>query len=154
MKKLLYGSIALCLFAIALTITQLSCQKTIAQTATPGDDGNNYILYEKSSEVKIPVITQTDSGAFTTYLTYSPFEFYTSDLNGNNEVKIPITLPDDLYAINGAKFTTDGKTIIFNVATKPTESDNNPQQCYIYSCALDGSNLKKIRDNCGFSDVH
>ena len=154
MKKILYGSIVLCLFAIAITLTEIGCQKSIAQTTKPGDDNTHFILYNKTDEVKIPVVTQTDSGTNTTYLNYYATEYFTVGLDGNNEMKIPINLPEDLYVSSDAKLTSDGSTIVFNVYTKPTENDNSPLQCYIYSCSLDGSNLKKVRDNCGFTDVH
>ncbi len=154
MKKILYGSIVLCLFAIAITLTEIGCQKSIAQTTKPADDNSHFILYNKIDNVKIPIVTQTDSGTNTTYLYYNVAEFFTTDLDGNNEMKIPINLPEDLYVSPGAKLTSDGSTIVFDVNTKPTENDPIPQQCYIYSCSLDGSNLKKVRDNCGFTDVH
>ena len=155
MKKIFYGSVVLCMFAISITLVEISCQKSMSQSPNPnpGDENGNVILYAKTDEVKISVVTQTDTGAYTSYIHYYQCEYYRSDLNGGNEIKIPIVVPDNLYVGVGAKLTIDGNTIVFNVYTKPT-SDQTPGQCYVYACSLDGTNLKKVKDQCGFDDVH
>ena len=156
MKKIFYGSVVLCLFAISITLVEISCQKTMSQSSNPGTaNGNgNFILYAKTSWAKIPVVTQTDSGTYTSYISYYQSEYYRSDLSGGNEIKIPIVVSDNLYVGTGAKLTIDGNTIVFNVYTKPTASDQTPGECYVYACSLDGTNLKKVKDQCGFDDVH
>ena len=95
MRKIFYGSVVLCMFAISITLVEISCQKSMSQSPDPGpgDQNGNFILYAKTSEVKIPVITQTDSGAYTSYINYYPSEYYRSNLNGGNEIKIPISSP-------------------------------------------------------------
>ena len=152
MKKILYGSIVLCLFAFTIAIIDISCQKTIGQTTNPPGETNGYILFEKSTEQKVTFTTQTDSGSISTDFSYYPFQYSTTDLNGNNEMQIPITVTGNLYVGDGGKVSSDGSTIVFKVLSKPDETGS--QNCYTYACSLDGSNLRKLRDDCQFSDVH
>lgn len=155
MKKIFYGSVALCMFAISIMLVEISCQKSISQSSNSNSDAEkgSFILYAKTNETKIPVVTQTDSGTYTSYINYYPSEYYRTNLDGGGEMKIPIVVPDNLYIGTGAKLTIDGNTIVFNVYTKPT-GDPTPGQCYIYACSLDGTNLRKVKDQCGFDDVH
>jgi len=155
MKKILYGSVVLCMFAISITLVEISCQKSISQSSNSNseDAKGNFILYAKTNETKIPIVTHTDSGTYTSYINYYPSEYYRANLDGGSEMKIPIAVPDNLYIGTGAKLTIDGNTIVFNVYTKPT-GDQTPGQCYVYACSLDGTNLRKVKDQCGFDDVH
>ena len=126
MKKLLMGSIALTMFAISMIVFQLSCKKEAnAQTTTTGLTQLNLLVFTKLNKTTVPGVQ----------------EVWTANLDGTNQKKISITLPTNLSIGDNVRLTPDGKTIIFEGV------DYTNSYSLIYSCSIDGSNLKKIIDN-------
>jgi hypothetical protein len=73
MKKLLFGTICLSVFAIALSMVQIGCSKTTAQTNTVLPTQVGKILYTKQA-----------SGNHT---------LWTANFDGSNPTQINIALP-------------------------------------------------------------
>lgn len=122
MKKLVYSSLVLILFSLSIILFQMSCQKEIIADSTT-NEYNGKILYFLSS----------DGGN-------KPSGFWTSNLDGTNQIQIPINVPEglSLYSSSG-RITPDGKTLIF-------ELRDQDKHTHIYSVSVDGSNLKKLID--------
>lgn len=138
MKNVFLGSIVLILFSLGITLVEISCQKSNAQISNPQNpETANVILYHKTALYSV----NKDSSGNIVSTFYWGNEFYISDLTGTNTRKIPITLPSGLYANGAAYLTPDGNTIIFRVTGPP---GGGPDVSDIYSCSVDGSNLKKI----------
>ncbi|MDQ0110524.1 Tol biopolymer transport system component [Chitinophaga terrae (ex Kim and Jung 2007)] len=124
MKKLLLGSIVLLGFNLVIILTQMSCKKeAMAQADNTSNSSNsakplNLILYAKKS------------GA----------EIWLANIDGSNQRKVPV--PNDIH-VSESRLSADGKTVIFE-----GWYDTPNKNAGIYSCSLDGSNLKKlINDN-------
>ena len=127
------GSVALTLFSISMLIFQFSCKKEAnAQTTTTGLTQQNLIIYVKS----------TTSGSSTS--TQYKREIWLANVDGTNQHNVPIALPSGVELNSDARLTPDGKTIIFD-AWKPTSASATYSYVYnIYSCSIDGSNVKKL----------
>ena len=125
MKKILMGSIVLTALSMSIIAFQLSCSKTAnAQTGTTSLTQLNLVLYSKVA-----------SG--------SPGEtFWTCNLDGSNQKQIPIVVPTGLSISGQARLTPDGKTIVLEMIDFASGYDH----VYLYSCSIDGTNLKKIVD--------
>lgn len=148
MKKLLMGSVALTLFSISILIFQMSCKKEAnAQTTTTGLTQQNLIVYLKSNR----------SGSTTT--TNTTREIWLANLDGTNQRKVPIILPTGVEISGDAKLTPDGKNIVFD-AYLTTSSPATYDYIYnIYSCSIDGSNVKKLMsgsytDNSNYTRIY
>ena len=122
-------------FAFALVIVQISCQKSNAQLDQT--KAVNLILFHKAN---LYSSIRDSSGNVINY--YWGNKYFTSDIDGNNIKLIPITLPTGLYANGSAYLSPVAKTIIFSVTGPP--GGNLPVINDIYSCSIDGTNLKKI----------
>ena len=122
MKKLLLSSIVLLLFSFSILLFQVSCQKE-ANANTNNITQLNKIVY----------IKEIDGSPERT-------ELWISDIDGNNQTKIPVTFPFD-YQFSSISLTTDGSKVIFSVVNDTTRNG------YIYSCKTDGSNLTKLVEN-------
>jgi hypothetical protein len=124
MKKLFLGSVALTMFSISILIFQISCKKeSTAQPLT--NQSLNKILYTKVYTVSgIEII-----------------EYWTSNTDGSNAIKIPITPPTGLViGANGCSLTPDGTKLIFTIYD-PSNNRN-----FVYSCLLNGSNMTKLAE--------
>lgn len=125
MRKLFLGSIGLMLLSISILLFQISCQKTVVANNNSTDPLNK-IVFIKSGD------------------RFSP-EIWIANTDGTNQTKVPISLPAGLYlGGNTACLTPDGNTVIFDA------SNNTPGAggiAYIYSCSINGTNLRKIVDN-------
>ncbi len=144
MKKIAQAILLLTLVGVFILTTQISCQKANAQTPTnPTTTAANLILLGKS--VQVAGQPYTDSGRVIT-TTVNEIQFSVVNLDGSNQRQIPITLPAGLYvgSVYGASssgyLSPGGQTLVFNVHDQPN------QMAAIYSCSLDGNNLKKILD--------
>lgn len=148
MKNVFPGSLVLILFFLGISLVEISCQKSTAQVSNEQNlKTANKILYHKTALYAV----NKDSSGNVLSSSYWGNEFYISDLNGTNTNKIPITLPEGLYANGAANLTQDGNTIIFRVTGPP---GGGPEVSDIYSCSVDGSNLKKIVEGpIGLDDV-
>jgi len=156
MKKLLLGSAALAILSIAITIFQISCQKTVN-----AQSGTSYILPAATtsslggiivgSGLNITsggVLSSTTSGPsqinvllFSKRKGSGPFiyELWTSNYDGTNQNKININLGAGLSIVeegSSPKLSPDGRLVFFHV------SEGNYNN--IYSCNIDGSNVRKI----------
>jgi len=167
MKKLLMGSIALTLFSISILIFQISCQKElVAQQNT-----TNYILPPATTTTLGGVIigsglsitsngtlsVNASTGSGLTQLNKIVFkkffvsgiietqEIWTANYDGTNSNKVNLTLPATLVLNdeNGTRLSPDGQLIFFTVKELATGLN------HIYSCKIDGSNLKKVIDGAG-----
>jgi hypothetical protein len=132
MKKILMAAVVLLCFALALTLTQISCSKSSAQTTgstTPTPIG--LVLYEANN---IGTVSGTDS------VTY-----YLCNYDGSNNHQINITgLPSGYLLNNGAKLSPDGKTLFFVAYSQTIQNNFAISQSFLYSANIDGSNLKQL----------
>lgn len=167
MKKLLLGSAALILFAISITIFQISCQKESQAQTT------NYTLPPATTTTLGGVIVGTGlsvtsngtlsvnpSGATqqNKILFVKSFvsgttewsEIWTANYDGTNAQKINITVPAGMTIDGelGPTISPDRQTIFFSMSNTTTNVN------HIYSCKLDGTSLTKIVDGTGTSEVN
>jgi sugar lactone lactonase YvrE len=122
MKKLLLGSLSLCLFSLSVTIFQMSCKKdAIAQAGTTSTI---------TQEGKLIVFGQDRVIA-------------TENYDGSGYTKLNLTLPAGYVFSNAIELhlSPDHKTIFF------TCTDSNIQLSYGFACNIDGSNVRKIDAN-------
>lgn len=132
MKKLLLGTLVLLAFNAAVILTQMSCNKDAK--AEPAPTGTtltqlNQILYVKHFNAD-------------RYMA----EIWISKLDGSNNHKVNLTLPANMRVGDDAKLTPDGKTIVFGAMLNTTGGVNTWSDAGIYTCNVDGSNVKKIMD--------
>jgi len=121
------GSAVLTALSLSIIAFQMSCSKTAnAQTSgTTGLTQQNLVLFVKISE--------NSSGTETNRTVW------TSNVDGTNQKQIPINIPWN--KLEDARLTPDGKNVIFGVRLDSITNKNA-----LYSCSIDGSNLKKIVD--------
>jgi len=125
MKKILMGSVVLTALSLSIIAFQMSCSKSAnAQTSgTTSLTQLNLVLYSKD----IPYNANGGTNR----------SFWTSNLDGSNQKQIPISgIPEN--ELESANLTPDGKTVVFEV------SDSITNKTVLYSCSIDGTNLKKI----------
>lgn len=150
MKKLLYGICFLLVLSLFIILTQISCQKSVAQRNPSAQETSvNLILLAKGklNEVSLPSNGVDSLGQpIIKKVTSFSTEYYVMNTDGSNLTKIPINLPAGLYVISGGHLTPDGKSIVFNVIDSLLGGYVQEVKSYIYSCSLDGSNLKKLID--------
>lgn len=124
MKKLLLSSIILLTFAISLLIFDVSCKKEAkAQNNTTQQ---SKILYIKSGQ------------------TEGHNAIYSANYDGSGQEQIPIILPNDLAIDQLNSVSLDKKTIFFTVYNTQTSASSA-----IYSCNMDGGNVKKLIEDAG-----
>ena len=123
MKKLLMGSLVLTALSCAIIVFQMSCTKTANAQASSSNTQLNIILYA------------TDSLGDNTVAA----AYWIMNYDGTNVKKIPITFTSGLLYSTSPKLSPDGKTIFFSaIAGAPSYT------AYLYSCSVDGSNLKTL----------
>lgn len=120
MKKILLGSAILFLFAIAITLFQLSCSKeTIAQTSTVSQ--NDVILYQKA--------VSTSFGT----------EWWVCKKDGSNQRKV--NFPSAIVVTQlGVSLLSDKNSVVFSASLNTTPLGISE----IYTMNIDGTNLQKI----------
>ena len=165
MKKLLLGSVSLLIFAIAIAVVEISCQKSIAQITTTLPSGHTIlyhtiqydsVVYQIGPDTPADSTTNTANHHNKTEL-YEKHTYFISNIDGGNEKQIPVAIPVGLYSGDYAKLTDNGTTFIFSlyeISAPPTQNSISLKTFYIYSCNIDGSNLKKIKDGDVLDDVH
>ncbi len=118
MKKLLLGAIALSLFAIALTVVQMSCSKSNAQSSRTTAQINK-IIYQK--------YFGTSTGIFI------------ANYDGSGQRKLNITFPSGYAAYNysAPTLSPDGAKVFFILV------DGTGTRT-IFSCDTSGANLNPI----------
>ena len=138
---MLLSTIVLFFFFFSIILFQVSCKKeATAQTITTGQNALNIILYAKS---------------FNSNNNYSQ-EVWMSGYDGSNQKKINIQLPSGIVFSEDVqpKLSPDGKTIFFEAGAPGSSSGNISYQTDLYSCNIDGSNLKKVIDHGTASGIH
>lgn len=160
MKKLIFGAIAMTSFAVSILIFQMSCKKDVtAQTGayvlTPATtsklggvivDGTT-IQVDAAGKISA-VSSPANAGSIILYnrraTDDAPDELWKANLDGTGQQKISITLPAGLVlnlSDGGAmKLTPDNQRIVFLARNSSTSQD------YIYSCKIDGTDVKKLVD--------
>lgn len=149
------------LFAIAILIFQISCQKQ----AISQNQNSTYILPPATTSTLGGVIvgnglsvtangtlSATSTGVqqlnkivFDKYFYINNADYYEiwiSNYDGTGQQKVNITLPSG-FEISGqgdARLSPDGKTLFFQVWEKATNKG------HIYACNVDGSNAHKVVD--------
>ena len=141
MKKLLFGSVVLICFSLAVILFQISCQKNASAQTSTSTQVLDKSLISKSVQTQVGSTTGKDSlgRTITTPIYRYVNVFYTIQNDGSNSTQLNITLPQGLYIGGNGYLSPDGKKIVF-VAI---DLNNNSS---IYSCSIDGSNLKKVID--------
>ena len=123
------GSIVLTVFSVSMLIFQLSCKKDAnAQATSTTLTQQNLIVFHKW------IYSGTSSSNASTG------EIWTANIDGTNQKKVPITLPSGVFINGDVKLTPDCKTIVFDTYIAYTDY----QVSSIYTCSIDGTNLKKI----------
>src|SRR5579872_1149121 len=122
MKRILMATIVLLAFALALTLTQVSCSKSTAQTiGTTNPTPIGKVLYEGIVQASPQNI----------------LSIFICNYDGSNAHQINVTgLPAGYGIDNGVKLSPDGKTLFFIAG--------NGNQSYLFSANADGSNLKQL----------
>jgi hypothetical protein len=144
MKKIIRAICALIAIGVFILATQVSCQKSTAQTSTSATVSSpGLILYDQ--QITTAAAGPTDSSGQTTTTTVYSRQYYVSNLDGSNSRQIPVSLPSGLYAQGGGRLTIDGKTLVF-----PVSNQSGAQQA-LYSCAIDGSSTKQVMTLSGTS---
>ncbi len=159
MKKLLFGAISLFLFAISIAVVEISCQKTVAQanTTTPGSHFMLYHTGRNDSIIYTFPIDDTSAHDKKMVVYYPKATYYISDINGGNEKIIPVNIPSGMSSGDYAKLTDDGTVLVFSLYSQEapkTYNDYPPRVYSIYSCNVDGTNLKQIKEAFSLDDVH
>jgi Tol biopolymer transport system component len=130
MKKLLLSSIVLFLFSASMVLFQISCKK-IANADTPmaqvdGLKQLGKILYKGSNGKEI----------------------YIANYDGTGKQKVGFTAPNPTNindSVDGASLSPDGKTVFLVLYS------GNLNKTRLYSCNIDGNNLKLVLDHSEFS---
>lgn len=160
MKKLFLGSAALALFAIAITLFQISCKKdAIAQTIT-------YTLQPATTStlggvIVGPGLTVDNSGVLSSsghhndvilYQKRVPTgygtEWWTCSKDGSNQRKVNFP-PTITVTQLGVSLLSDKNSVVFSGAVTAIPLGISD----IYTMNIDGTNLKKIVTN-GTNDFH
>lgn len=124
MKKFLLGSIAFFLFSISISILQTSCDKEVDASPEVITEVTqlNKVFYLKHPEDKFPG------------------EIWSANYDGSGQTKINILMPSgyEIGSDGGPHLSPDGKRLFF------TASRISTYESYIFSCNLDGSDVKFV----------
>ncbi|MBP9103087.1 MAG: hypothetical protein KBF82_04420 [Chitinophagaceae bacterium] len=160
MKKLLLGSIALTLFAISVTLFQISCQKEVeAQTTTytlpPATTTTlgGVIVGNGLSVTPSGVLSLTASGSTQlNLLVYykiigAAIEIWTAKYDGTTQTKINLTLPANTEFSDDVapQLSPDGTKIFFTLQSTVVGQDGTD----LYSANINGTGVTKIIDKGG-----
>ncbi|WP_158994305.1 hypothetical protein [Mucilaginibacter sp. L196] len=121
MKKLLLSSVILLTFAVSLLIFNLSCKKEAkAQSSQPlAQQGKIFFIKSVSNENQL----------------------WTASYDGSNQQEINLALPTGTSVDGISSISPDKKTVFVAVANGSSDD--------IYTCNIDGSNLRKIISDTG-----
>ena len=124
MKKLLLSTAILIAFSFSVILFQISCKK----------EGKADTIINTVTQQGIIIYMQPDN-------THQLIGIYTANYDGTGAKKIKILLPTPDLAISdkSLSISPDRKTIVFTVYSLTNTGTND-----IYSCDLNGSNLKKV----------
>lgn len=134
MKKIVLSTIVLLSFSLSILLFQISCKKEAKAESPVTGTTLNILVFTKS----FPSVDYK-------------WEIWTANYDGSNQKKVNLQLPSGV-ALDGLSPTLspDGKTIFFNVLGAPK---GNLDGSDIYSCNIDGSNVKKVISHGDTYDV-
>lgn len=168
MKKILLGSFSLLILSCAILIFQISCTKSVdAQT---GNNGGNYTLPIASNSTLGGIMvgtglsisstgvlsvnnsgTNPGTGTGTTQQNKIVFtkdnregaDIWIMNYDGTGQTKVNITLPAGIVIGDDVKISPDNTKLFFvTIDTNITNANKED----IYTCDIDGKNVKKIYD--------
>lgn len=157
MKKVFLASASLIVLAVSISIFQISCQKEVqaqsgsnvlkpATTSTLGGvipDGTT-ISVDANGKISCISSAVQDLLLFSVYIENggaSHTEIWTSKLDGTNKKKVSITVPSGFdISDSDVKMLPDRQRIVFVMYS----SAGSTYVSNVYTCKLDGSDLKKI----------
>ncbi|WEK20019.1 MAG: hypothetical protein P0Y49_02480 [Candidatus Pedobacter colombiensis] len=161
MKKLLLSSAVLLLFSVSMLLFQISCKKEVSAqsniyTLSPASTsklggiivGNGLSV---TSDGTLSVSSTSNSSRLNKIIytkrpsNSSSNEFWSANYDGTNQKKINISLPTNLTLGDNVELSPDGLLLIFQVY-------DNKGKAHIYSCNVDGSNVKLIIDGSSSAD--
>lgn len=128
MKKLFLSTVALLLFSASVLLFQLSCKKDATAQSN-----------SKQQIGKILYLEELDGGRRA--------DIWIANYDGSNATKVNYLIPQELSEARGlsARLSPDGKTVFIQF----TDNQNS-----IYSCNVDGSDMKRvISGNIHLADV-
>ena len=128
MKKLFLSSVVLIAFAISMFLFQFSCKKDASAT-TSSNPSLGIILY---------AVGNNSGVGYEGFGSYSAKSYWTMNYDGTNPKQIPLTFSANLAYSMIPRLSVDGKTIFFTV------NDISGNRSILYSCLIDGSNLKTL----------
>jgi hypothetical protein len=125
MKKILLSTIVLTSFSLSIILFQISCKKdAVADTTTTGVNQQNKLVFIKNNSV-------------------TGWSIWVSNYDGSSPQNLNIVLPSASGIDGSLSISPDHKTIFFSVSyTAPSKEDD------IYSCSIDGTNVKKLITGC------
>lgn len=151
------GSAFLAVIGIGITATQLSCSKVSAQTS-------NYVLAPATTSTlggvivdgstikvdasgKISAVSNNTSqlnkilyaigyGGGPGYTNSNASEYWIMNYDGTNPKKVPVTFAAGFSYSMNPRLSPDGQKIFF--------SASKDSKAYLYSCSIDGTNLKTL----------
>lgn len=122
MKKILLSTIVLTAFSLSIILFQFSCKKdAVADTTTTGVNQQNKLVF-----IKVDLATGRRS-------------IWVSNYDGSNPQNLNVVLPGAAAIDHNLTVSPDHKVLFFSVYY-PTPSIEDD----IYSCSMDGTNLKKV----------
>ncbi len=167
MRKLLLGSFILTFFAVSVILIQISCQKeSTAQSptyslppATTSTLGGVIIgsglAVTANGTLSVTCCGSNQQSKFLFVKSYLSgpneiSEIWTSNYDGTNAQKINIAVPAGMKIDGelGPTISPDRQTMFFSMSTTTTNVN------HIYTCKLDGSNVTKIVDGAGMTEIN
>jgi len=137
MKKLIKSSLVLLTLSLSVVIFQLSCKKSAdaANTTNSTSSQQNKILFQRDFY-----------GSNNAPTRYDYAEIWTANYDGSNQQKVNVDLPTGVVIVLGQaiRISPDGKTIFFSGFTPGNNYPDTMSPWSIYSCNLDGTNVKLI----------
>lgn len=131
MKKILLSTIVLLSFSLSILLFQISCKKEAKAELPVTGTTLNILLFHK--------------------IVGGKSEIWISNYDGSNQKKINVQVPSGVTLDGGTTILSpDGKTIFFHVLGTP---NGNLDGADIYSCNIDGSNVKKVISHGDTYDV-
>ncbi|WP_212001859.1 hypothetical protein [Chitinophaga sp. HK235] len=172
MKKMLLGSFVLILFSTAILLFQISCKKSAdaepgGNTGGNGSNGSGYTLPPATATTLGGVMvgnglsvsptgvlsvnntgngntTQLNKLVFLKYNAISKKELWLMNYDGTGQTKVNVQLGADQSIVGDVRLSPDGKKIFFVLETRFATPGNKKSD--IYSCDIDGRNLKALTD--------
>jgi len=141
MKKILMGSAVLTALSLSIIAFQVSCSKTANAQTGGGNPQAGIVLFTKLN-------INNACGDYTSDSMGSMPEYWTVNYDGTNAKKLPIPFQSGWLYSNSPRLSPDGKTIFF-AAWQPINNNSGSYIAYLFSCSIDGTNLKTLQTLTG-----